>query len=237
VTYVQVREGLAQPPTASSVGAGPNLGVSARQLNEYDWAFVGPNGEKFKQLVTWAAAKVDINPGLLAENLIAETRRSDYLTSGKVSSFLVGTDDFFEKRRDLARKIPAYTEIKWDPRSRTTNINERGRRVTTIQFNSGRDAALASAVYLKHGEVMLQLAAKEANKDFASLPVEVRFALIRLAFNAGHARARKNLQDALEGKEILIRKPKKSAGPQRNATIHAARAAHLSEKVFGVPPK
>jgi hypothetical protein len=216
--------------------ARPDLGSSAEQVTAYDWAFQGEKGERFKKLVEWAAIKVDINPGLLAVNLIAETRRSTYLKKGKVSTFLIGTDDFYDKRHDISRKIFAYSNIRWDKKQKPViDINERGRRVKSIFFDSGRDALLASTVYLKHGEVLLRQVATEAGKDFNKLPLETRFALIRLAFNAGHGRARKNLQQALNGKDILIRKRKTKAGPQRKATIHAARAIHLSEHVFDIP--
>jgi hypothetical protein len=230
----QARPAMLGQPAAPT--ARPDLGVSARQVSDYDWAFQGKTGERFKDLVAWAAKEVDVNPGLLAVNLIAETRRGDYLTKDRVSSFLVGADDFYEKRHDIAAKVPAFRKVKWDEKSKTTNVNERGRRVTTIKFASGRDALLASAVYLKHGEVVLRQAAKQSQRDFDTLPVEVRLALLRLAFNAGHGRALRNLREALEGKDVLIRKPRKKAGPQRRATIHAARAMHLSETVFGVPP-
>jgi hypothetical protein len=113
----------------------------------------------------------------------------------------------------------------------------------TVQFNSGRDALLASAVYLKHGDVVLRDAAKAVGSDFDKLPVEVRFTLIRRAFNAGHGRAREELAKTLGGTDILVRDPKiectasnrtRTIG-RRCATIRAAQAIHLSEKLFGVP--
>jgi subtilisin family serine protease len=225
-------------PTADVVfktGSGrPDLGVTQRQLVAYDVAFRGKIGVSFKRLVEWAAGEVEINPGLLGVNLIAETRRGNYLSRLPVSSFVIGTDDFYDKRKDIAAKVSAYQQVKWNPRSRTTDINEKGRRVVSIQFDSGRDAALASAVNLKHGEVVLGEAAREEGADLDQLMIEVRFALVRLAFNAGLGRARKNLREALNGEDILVRRPPKEAGPQRRATVHAARAIHLSETVFGV---
>lgn len=218
--------------------ARPDLGVSARQVTAYDWAFRKKKGKKFKELVEWAADEVDINPGLLAVNLIAETRMRDYFAKSKVSSFLVGTDDFYDKRHDISRKVPAYSKIGWNKNQKPVgDLNETDRIVRTIHFDSGRDALLASAVYLKHGEVVLRQEAQKVGKDFDTLPVETRFALTRLAFHAGHGRAKKNLRQVLEGKEILIRKRKARAGPQRKATIHTARAMHLSELIFGISTK
>lgn len=214
------------------------FGVSVKQIKAYNWAFGKAAGERFKNLITWAASKVNINPGLLAVNLIAETRRSDYLSSHFVSSFVIGTDDYYEKLQDIARKVPAAAEVNWDKRrGPIIDINERGRRVKSIRFNSGQDGLLASAVYLKHGEEVLREEAANLGKNFDDLPVETRFVLIRLAFNAGHGRARKNLQQALNGQDILIRTPQKKAGPQRRATIHTARAIYLSQEFFNVPAR
>src|SRR6266545_443231 len=214
----------------------PDLGVTAKQIGAYDWAFKKAGGTRFKQLVEWAAKEVDMNPGLVAENLLAEARRSTYFAKGVVSTYQVGADDFYEKRHDIAAKVAAYKKIHWDEASKRSHDNDakKPRRIVTVDFNSGRDALLGSAVSLKHGEVVMRAATAAAGKDFDALPVDVRFALIRLAFNAGHGRARKNLADVLNGREVLIRKSVKDAGPQRRATIHAARAMHLSSSVFGI---
>jgi WXG100 family type VII secretion target len=217
--------------------ASPNLGVSDKQITSYDWAFRGKRGEEFKQTIEWAAKEVGINPGLLAANVIAETSRDDYLVKGKVDSFLIGTDDFYDKRNDISNKVPAYSKIGWDKtQTPVIDTNENGRQVKTIYFNSGKDALLASAVYLKHDEEVLRQEAAKNGKDFDKLPVETRFALTRLAFNAGLGRAKKNLLEALDGQDILVHTSKKKEGPQRKATIHTAQAMHLSETIFGVTP-
>jgi hypothetical protein len=187
---------------------GRALGVSVNELIDYDSVFLGTPGTRFKNLVAWAAKEVDINPGLLAVNLLAEHRRGTYLTPGKVDSFTIGTDDFFEKRNALAKAVPAYSKVKWDRRATSTDINEQNRGVVTIQFDSGRDGLLASAVYLKHGEIVLREAARKAGSDFDRLPIEVRFMLVRRAFNAGHGRAREELTATLAGRDVLVRDPK-----------------------------
>ncbi len=229
------REG-SEAETGQFVGR-QDLGVSSKQAAAYDWAFRGSDGERLREVTAWAAGEVDLNPGLLADTLIAETRRSSYLTRREVSSFEIGTDDFYIKRQDIERKVPAYANVRWDPRRVVDNVNETGRTVKSVRFASGRDATLASAAYLKHGEVVLREAAQAAHGDFNALSVETRYALVRLAFNAGHGRAKTNLTEALSGKDILIRKPPKKAGPQRRATIHVARAMRLSGHVFGVTPR
>jgi len=221
---------------------GRALGVSLDELTEYDSAFGGGAGARFKSLVAWAAKEVDINPGLLAANLLAEHRRGTYLMAGKVDSFIVGTDDFFERRHALAKAVPVYARVKWDRRSMSTDVNELDRRVVTIQFDTGRDAALASAVYLKYGETRLRAAGGEAGRDFDQLAPEIRFTLIRRAFNAGLGRARQELAEVLTGKDVLVRNPRvrctasnrtRTVG-RRCATIRAAQALHLSKRIFGV---
>ena len=208
------------------------FGISIDVLHSYDWAFKKKWSSKFISLVEWAAKFVDLNPGLLAANLIAETLATDYL-GGAVSSFVIGTDDFYEKRHAMSQKIPAYKSISWKRAGDLTDVNERGRKVNSVMFDSGKDAVLASAVYLKHGEVVLQEASSALGKRFDSIPLETQFALIRLAFNAGHGRATKNLKEYLTGgQSVLILKPQKKSGPQRMASIRTAQGIHLSETFF-----
>jgi hypothetical protein len=225
-------------PSAPHDLARPDLGVTAKQVTAFDATFEGAVGDQFKKLVEWAAAEAGVNPGLLAAVMIAETARSDYLTKKKVSSFTIGTDDYYAKRHDIARKVPAHAKVNWDrKRGPYADTNEQNRVVQSIDFMTGRDAALASAVYLKHGEEVLRAAAKAAGGDFDGLPIEVRLALLRVAFQGGHGAGRKYLRSALKGDDILIRKPQKKAGLRRKATIRAAQAMHLSQHVFGVVPK
>ena len=252
------------------------LKVSGEYVAERDPQFVGENGKKFKELVEWAAREVDINPGLLAATLLAEwDQRSVYLSSGEVRSFLSGTDDFFAQSKQLRDNVPAFSKVRFDATKKSTNINEHGRVVTTIPFNSGKDAALATAVYLKYGEIKVRKAALKNGRDFDKLPVETRFALVRIAMAAGHGGIspegdlrrfkRKNdkwvqvkkgerggvfigvasrLGRVLKGEDFLVRKNEPRRDPtgsghitNRNATILAAQAMHLSEWFFGVPVK
>ena len=86
--------------------------VSKTIIKSYDGVFRKSWSAKFRELVEWVSAQVDINPGLVAVNLIAETSPLDYL-GGQVSSFLIGTDDFYEKRKDLEKKVPAFKLVNW----------------------------------------------------------------------------------------------------------------------------
>jgi hypothetical protein len=82
--------------------------------------------------------------------------------------------------------VPAFSKVRFDESKKTTNRNEHGRLVTTVPFKSGRDAALATAVYLKYAEIKLRKAAQKNGGNFDALPVETRFALVRLAMTTGH---------------------------------------------------
>ncbi len=164
-----------------------DLKVSGAYVVERDQQFVGESGKKFKDLVAWAAGEVSLNPGFLAAVLLAEwDKNSLYLSSGSVYSFRSGTDDFFAMAHDLRTNVPAFSKVGFDEKKKTTNINEHGRVVTTIPFNSGKDAILATAVYLKYGEIKLRTAAKKNGGDFDKLPIETQFALVRIAMAAGH---------------------------------------------------
>jgi len=163
------------------------LEVPGRLVAERDPQFSGEKGKKFKELAAWAAKEVDLDPGFLAAVLLAEVgRASHYLSSGEVSSFFTGTDDFFAQRVQLRDNVPAFAQVHFDANKKTTNTNEHGRQVTTIPYRTGRDAALATAVYLKWGEIKLSRAARKNGGDFEALPIATRFVLVRIAMAAGH---------------------------------------------------
>ncbi|MFZ0087643.1 MAG: serine protease [Candidatus Acidiferrales bacterium] len=218
-----------------------SLVVSGSEVADLDRFFWGANGKRFKNLVQDAARDVDLNPGLLGAVMMAETRDpQSYLASGKVLSYYIGTDDFYEGRAAIAARVPAYAKVKWDKSQvPVTHDNDaiNPRQVQSIYFDSGPDAALATAVYLKFREVRLREIAKELKGDFDQLPIETRLALTRMAMAAGTAGVTPLLKDALQGKDILVRKaiPVKIYQTQRNGTVRAAQAMHLSEWIFGVP--
>jgi len=213
------------------------LAVSGRLAAAGYRQFWGKSGQQFKSLVEDAARQVALDPGLLASSLLAETDRGSYLTASPVSSYRVGTDDFYERRHALARAVPAYRKVGWD-KNQTAQVHlndaRKPRQVQTIYFDSGRDALLASAVYLKYGETVLRSFAAERGRNFDDLPAAVRFALSRIAFAAGPAGARRRLEHVLDGADILVRNdaPLKPRQTDRNATIRAAQAIHLAEWVF-----
>lgn len=217
-----------------------SLAVSGKDVAADHRQFWGKTGKRFKSLIEDAAKQVELNPGLLAANLLAETgTRNSYLTKDKVDSYHIGVDDFYERQHAIAQRVPAYAKIGWDRKQKPVehdNDAKKPRLVKTIKFDSGPDALLASAVYLKYGEVRLREEATKLGGNFDKLPLEMRWALIRMAFNAGVGGAAKRLAKALKGEDILVRKniPRKAYQTERNATIHTARALHISDWIFGV---
>jgi hypothetical protein len=133
------------------------------------------------------AAEVDLNPGFLSAVLLAEVgSAAPYLKRGPVSSFFTGTDDFFAQRERLETHVPAFANVHFDKTKTFEDINETGRKVKSILFDTGKDAARATAVYLAYARLKLQAAAKTNGGDFDTLPVQVQFALMRIAMAAGH---------------------------------------------------
>ena len=188
-------------------GASANeaLAVSGAEVADKDRYFWGATGKRLKELVERAATQVNLNPGLLGDIVTSELEQPyDLLSSAKIDSYYIGTDDFFEARAAIAARVPAYANVNWDKtQAPWVHDNDRlgtPRKVQTIFFDSGPDGLLAMAVYIKFREVRLRELASELKGDFDSLPVEYRFALTRMAMAAGTAGATSFLKDALAGR-------------------------------------
>jgi phosphatidylserine/phosphatidylglycerophosphate/cardiolipin synthase-like enzyme/V8-like Glu-specific endopeptidase len=219
-----------------------DLVVSGKEVTDHHRSFFrGKSGDRLKKLVEDAAKDVDLNPGLLGTIMMAETRRpASYLSSEKVSSYHIGCDDFYEARAAIKARVPAYAKVKWDtkqkPVEHLNDARKNPRLVKTILFDSGSDAALATAIYVKFREVRLREIAAEMGKDFDSLPLPARFALTRMAMAAGTGGATPYLKDALNGVDIFVREaiPVREYQTKRNATVRTAQAMHLSDWIFGI---
>jgi hypothetical protein len=219
-----------------------DLVVSGEEVTDHHRTFFrGKFGKQFKKVVEDAAAAVDLNPGLLGTIMMAETRRPwSFLSRDKVSSYHIGADDFYEGRAAIQARVPAYTRVKWDrsqtPAEHLNDAQTNRRVVKTILFNSGPDAALATAVYAKFYEVRLREIAAQLKGDFDALPLPTRLALTRMAMGAGAGGATPFLRDALQGKDIFDRRniPVRAYQTKRNATVRTAQAMHLSDWVFGI---
>jgi hypothetical protein len=164
-----------------------DMAVHGKLVAERDPQFWGANGKTFRDIVRSVAAEVDLNPGFLSAVLLAEVgSAAPYLKTGPVFSFFTGTDDFFAQRERLKTHVPAFANVHFDKTKLFESINETGRKVKSIFFDTGKDAARATAVYLAYARLKLQAAAKTNGGDFDTLPVQVQFALMRIAMAAGH---------------------------------------------------
>jgi len=252
-------EGL---PDTSTLPAeySPDLGTTSETVQMYDKYFVGPSGPLLKSRIEAAAREVEINPGLLAAALFAEDRWTSYTKrTGEVDGWDIGVDDYTERKADMERKIPAARQIK--PIRYGSQTNENGRVIPNVPVLKAEDAVLATACYLKYGEIKIRAALTEMGGAFDRLPVEYRFALTRYVMNAGPGATRKCIMQFLgiqkepgrlgkyvqkgKSREFLQFKPWKTERgieqfirkqPRRAATAHTAQAIHLSQKIFGVNP-
>ena len=228
---------------AIQISAGrADLAVSGEEAAEHHKYFWGKNGTKLKKLIEEVAKGVNIHSGLLATTMIVESggRTHIFLLNEKVKSYHVGVDDFYEARYGLKARVPAYTKIGWDkgqkPEEHYNDAKTNPRIVKTIQFNTGRDAAFAIAVYLKYLEIRLHEEAVKLKDNFDKLPLETRLALNRMAMASGMGGVLPRLKESLAGKDIFIRKaiPVVIYQTQRNATVRVAQAMHIAEWVFGI---
>jgi hypothetical protein len=173
-------------PVIQKVSEDSTLAVRGHFVAERDPDFAGEPGERFIKLVDWAAAEVRLDPGFLAAVLLAEVgSAAPYLSSAKITSFRTGTDDLFDQRAQLWDNVVAFTKVRFDAQT-TTNINEHGRTVRTVNFRSGKDAVLATGVYLAWARIKLGRAMSRAGGNFDDLPAPTRFLLMRVAMAAGH---------------------------------------------------
>lgn len=236
----------------------PDLGTNKATVEMYDHYFAAGDGAILRKRIEEAAEQVDINPGLLAASMLAEEKGRYTRSSGTIDGWDIGTDDYKEREHELKTRIPAANGIK--PVRYESHTNEETRAIAQVPVFEAKDAVLAAAVYLKHGELKARDACFAMGASFDRLPVEERFALTRYAVNAGPGAVRKRIGQLLGmtrtrrgGKYIQNRKPyeflqfkpwKLKRGleqfnrhlPQRAATAHSAQAIHLSQVIFGVNP-
>lgn len=246
------------PPAAPATYA-PSLGVPRATVELYNRAFTGKAGERFRKEIDAAAARYDVDPGLLATNALTEhSNASIYLRRGPVEDIKVGFLFLGSYLPDIKKRVPAASEIHFLPRKRNEAADEVARGLGPgspsehVEFASGRDALLAHAAFLKYIELRLL----EAEPRFQALPVETRFALQRRAFGS-LPRAIQELHRAVRGQDVLDRMTSKErprvpepaaqleaqigkapvwarvkVPMMRWATIHAAQAIHLTQRWF-----
>jgi hypothetical protein len=249
------------PDSSRPAEYAPDLGTTQATVEMYDKDFDGANGALLKTRIEAAAQQVDLNPGLLAATLLAEDWRKSYTQrTGEVEGWDIGTDDYKERKADIERRVPAARGIKPIRYGTHTNEPHNGvsRVIPDVPVFKAADAVLASAAYLKYGELKARDALSDMGGSFNRLPVEYRFALTRFGMNAGPGAMRKRIMDFLgvthrhgkyehnrTGRDFLQYKPWKlehnveqfnKRFPRRAATAHTAQAIHLSQKIFGINP-
>jgi hypothetical protein len=236
----------------------PDLGTNPATVQMYDSYFAGKDGPLLKARIEDAARQVGVNPGLLAASLFAEFSPGYYARPNgqEVEGWLIGTDDYQERKADIEAKIPAAKALK--PIRYEPHVNEAGRLIPGVPIFRAQQAVLASAVYLKHSELQVRSIMLSIGGSFDRLTVEHQFALTRYTMNAGAGAARKRVSELLgfsPGKKGLVhdKKPREflaytpwklkdgveqfsATHPQRAATAHAAQAIHLSQKIFAIYP-
>ena len=65
----------------------------------------------------------------------------------------IGVDDYKERKVKIERRVPAAQDLK--PTRYDAFTNEKGRLIPEVPFFKATDAVLASAVYLKYGELLV----------------------------------------------------------------------------------
>lgn len=210
-------------------------------LYGFDAAFSTSNGKAFADLVRRVAQQVDLNPGLLAANALAEVQSPAFwLQAGPVRNDEVGVDYWDEERSKIRAAVPAALLIRdRTVRNASGNTipfrNEQGNNTgPKHEFATGPDGllALASAIAWRQKRLRASLAPGR----FDALSTPVRFTALRIGFNPGMKFGLRFVRNAAAGRRVLVRQG--PAGPHhgyRAATIRAGQAIHLSCKVFGLP--
>jgi len=233
----------------------PELGVPKSTLTLYDKLLESKVGVELRSEISKAAKIADIDPGFLAMTLMAEvsfkTGGTIWLNKGPVLSYQASLDYFPTYIPGIKkRNIPGFSSIKITRNVRRGSKkflpvldewkNKQGTILPVITFASGKDALLAMAVKIKFAEYRLKEIYNDRNvfknkgKTYESLPIEIRFALLRYYGQPGRQGIRRQIDKVVKGERFLVRKMMgKKAGYDRRATYHAAQAIHISQKYFG----
>jgi hypothetical protein len=198
--------------------------------------------------------ELDLDPGLLAASLYAETATGWMKTTGTIASEKLGMDDWFDPAHEkrLKRIVAAHPGLNL----KFADVKKTGGMWNTATEKPGGTwkprgvlpadkSVQAWAVYMKlQLDTLRDAIAKEpALKDapirrLEDLKPEQRLTIERLAANGGVGLAKARFMDLAAGGDIprsggTRRDPKH---PFRTATLHMARAIHLDQAVFGRSP-
>jgi hypothetical protein len=222
-------------------------------------------------MVTDIARTFRVNPSLLAEHMVGEMDFENYTHAPKgvkfdewikgrtIETSAAGLDDFVKERDRIERAVPQAKNIgpgiKSSSMPAESDVNKYARRLEPVPpklFKPQRkfsmvDAVRASAAYLKYKEKMMRNGIGDA--EFDTLPLPVKFQLIRLAINPtklgeGKDRGirhwikvtkRGELADLFDFRPLTAGQTTDTTKPEnvvRRATIHTARSLHMAETIF-----
>jgi hypothetical protein len=212
------------------------------------------NNPDAKKRVEDVAKELDIDPGLLAESLVAETATAWTRTTGKIASEVLGMDDWFDpalagRLKGIIDAHPGldlkFSDVKKTGKFWDTSTEKKGGAKKPRGSLDAKKSVPAWAVYMKMQTDMLRdvLAKEPALKNgpirtLEDLTPEQRLTIERLAANAGVGFAATAFVQLAKGGDIprtggIRRDPKH---PFRTAALHMGRAVHLDQAIFGRSP-
>lgn len=242
-------------PTTGAPDVKPQPETAPEVLGRKDLDDVFRRNPTLLGRVQTVATELDLDPGLLAASLLAESSASTWSRrSGTVPSEELGMDDWFSPavQPRLRRIIDAHPGL----RLRLTDVKTTGEEWDTSTEKAGGgmkprgelDAHLAVAafgVYMKMQENLLSAVIANRGKETADLAIralddltpEQRLTVLRVGLNAGVGVGLKLFLKLAKGGDIPrtgknTRNPK---NPARTAVLHVARAIHLAQEIFGRP--
>jgi hypothetical protein len=211
---------------------------------------------KLRGRIESVATELDIDPGLLAAELMAEEGPSIWSgTSGKVPTEKLGLDDWFGKKEkpQLERVIAShpglglkYTDLRETGETWDTATEKPGGGLKPRGLLDADKAVAAFGVYMKMQENVLRSAIVGKSAALRGRPIrtledltpEQRFTVLRVGLNAGVGVGINLFLRLAKGGDIprsgKTTRDKRNAS--RTAVLHMARAIHLAQAIFGRSP-
>jgi hypothetical protein len=259
--------GFAAQPAPSATGEEyvPTLGAPEHKplpetapevLGRKDLDTILSSNARLRARIESVAKELDIDPGLLAAELMAEEGASVWSgTSGTVPSEKLGMDDWFgdTEQRVLKSIIDAHpglglklTDVKATGDMWATSTEKPGGADKPRGILNADKAVAAFGVYFKMQEKVLRGAIGQRGTVLRNSPVrtledltpEQRFTVLRVGLNSGVKPGLDLFLRLARGGDIprtgkTTRNPKDAT---RTAVLHVARAIHLAQSIFGRSP-
>jgi hypothetical protein len=218
-----------------------DLGERRNQLSGLDSLFRGARGDMLRKRVSDVATEFELDPELLALNVVAEEHDIRiWLANGEVLNTVIGLDYWHEERSKVFAAMPAGVDPIPSRELPEGFINEAGNPTGPRHaFPNSLQALRALAARLRYSEQKIE--EELGTADYGNLERITRHFLVRLSFNAGHnsGGTRQAIADVRAGRDPLIRQRSRfertgagTLGPRRAATIRAIQGAHLRRQFF-----